>query len=190
MKEAQKKFISRYREHDLNARDDYGWTPVMYAAHYNMPEIIEEMLRDKLSNVDDVTKIGKTALMIAAARDNVEALDKLIDCGASIDMQDYAGATALFYAVRSNSARCVKRLVDKHCNVEITDDIGTTAIFSAARLRNKECLQIMVDAGANVAIKDNYGFGVIDHVNTLDNGLNHLGSYDEIRKILGCSSTD
>lgn len=62
--------------------------------------------------------LGKTALMIAASKGDLELARKLLKKGAKIDLQDYLGLTAFDYAKNSMSDNKYKMLVLLRPNLE------------------------------------------------------------------------
>ena len=86
---------------NVNARDPYGQTPLMYAASYNGPNAIAELIVD-LAEVNAQSAAGWTALMYAA-RDNPEVVEALLTRGADPTLTNSDGQTALDIAETSNN---------------------------------------------------------------------------------------
>ena len=84
---------------DVNARDKYGWTPLMYAAEYNLnPEVITALLAAG-ADVSARDKDGWTALMEAAlSNPDPLVIMALLKAGADAKAKDKAGKTAFDYA--------------------------------------------------------------------------------------------
>lgn len=86
---------------NVNARDTYGQTPLMYAASYNGPNAIAELIVD-LADVNAQSAAGWSALMYAA-RDNPEVVESLLVRGADPTLTNSDGQTALDIARAANS---------------------------------------------------------------------------------------
>ena len=84
---------------DVNATDEYGQTPLMYAATGNEDPGVITVLVDVGADVDAQTLAGWTALMYAV-RDNAnpDVADRLLDLGADVDLQNSDQLKALDYA--------------------------------------------------------------------------------------------
>lgn len=77
---------------EVNARDPYGQTPLMYAASANAPEALRELLSGG-AQVNAQSEAGWSALMYAA-RDNPEAIGALLEAGADPALVNSDGQTA------------------------------------------------------------------------------------------------
>ena len=78
-------YLLMYRV-DLNAANQAGNTALMYAALYNHPDVIEELLKPQTLQVPlDVNaknKLGQTALYLGASKGFVEVVQRLLVAGA------------------------------------------------------------------------------------------------------------
>ena len=92
---------------EVNARDAYGQTPLMYAATANTMNAVIELIVDG-ARVNAKSDAGWTALMYAA-RDNPAVLESLLIRGADPDLVNDGRQTALDIA-RSSSAEAVSIL--------------------------------------------------------------------------------
>lgn len=64
------------------------------------------------ASIDHADAAGVTALILAAANDNEDALKVLIAAGAALDLQDAAGMTALSRGALAGHTGTVKALLD------------------------------------------------------------------------------
>jgi hypothetical protein len=78
---------------DMNTRDSYGQTPLMYAASGNGAEVITFLIGSG-ADVNARSDAGWTALMYAA-RDNPQALSTLLAAGANPALQNGDGQRAI-----------------------------------------------------------------------------------------------
>lgn len=177
-------FVNNYNSGTLVDKDGFGWTPIIYAAFYNKYEILEDLLQTQKYSIDAVNCHGRSALMMAAKNNCINALEILIRHGAQLDLRDEMGATALFFAVRMNSIECVKMLIQAGLDVNICDKTGNSAVFSAARLNNVECVSLLINHGANVQHVDHFGMSVLDYVDIANTAIDGPGRYDEVKKLL------
>jgi ankyrin repeat protein len=108
---------------------------------------------------------GKTPLIIAAEKGDLNAIQLLLSAGANpagIDYADSNGKTALFKAVQSNSATMVQQLLANGASATIAETKGDkmTSLIAAVRLGWAEGVKLLLASGAaNVALeaKDAHG---------------------------------
>lgn len=81
--------------------------------------------------INDKTKQGKTALIIASAEGHAKAIEALLDAGADIRAQDNNGATALMVAATAGHAEATRVLLARGADITIKDHDGGTAILNA-----------------------------------------------------------
>lgn len=79
---------------DVNLANDYGRTPLMYAAERGYSEIVQ-MLLEKNANVDPQDSQGFTALMLAVDNNYPDIVQLLLNAKADINLRTKNGDTAL-----------------------------------------------------------------------------------------------
>jgi ankyrin repeat protein len=89
----------------VNARDDNGITPLMYAARGDRP-----------------------ILDMPAATDHPDVVQLLLDKGADVNAATDSGFVALFWAARYGHEKVVKLLIDYGANVNAKDKDRLTAL--------------------------------------------------------------
>lgn len=82
---------------NVNAINDDGKTPLMYAARDGSSSVVKVLL-EAGANVNTVDNSRKTALMYAAEKNTPDVVNVLLDAGAKIDMKDKDGRKAVDYA--------------------------------------------------------------------------------------------
>ena len=100
---------------DINQRDALRRTPLLFALLYDHTQCAEILLDQGADYFSLANDQGKTLLMVAAERRNIEGLKLLLQTGANIFAQDNRGWTALTYAAfgnrnRHNRDKCVSLL--------------------------------------------------------------------------------
>lgn len=87
---------------DKDAKNEYGWFPLLYFTHHGSPEMVEVLLAAgaEVNATADVDRshAGTTSLMWAAYMNRPEHLKVLLRHRARADVRDRAGKTALDYA--------------------------------------------------------------------------------------------
>ena len=83
---------------NIDGYDRSGWTPLMYAARDDGPELVTLLVRAG-ANLDLQNTDGETALIVAVKRGRVGGARRLLMAGAELDLLDRDGRTALDWAV-------------------------------------------------------------------------------------------
>ena len=126
---------------DVDAVDRYEWTALMHAVHnpFDLPGNnrvrMARMLIDYGANVNAFSfHRRRTPLIIASEKDQLWAIDLLLDRGADRELRNSSGATALIEAVKAGHLRIVQKLLWRGANVNARDDDGSTALRHAIAL--------------------------------------------------------
>ncbi|MBP5519459.1 MAG: ankyrin repeat domain-containing protein [Treponema sp.] len=92
-----------------------------------------------IENPNEITKEGKSLLMLAAQQGNENQIKRLLASGADVNLKDKDGWTALMYAVRyCENAECTILLLEDGAKVTETNIYGTTALALAACYNRNE----------------------------------------------------
>lgn len=97
---------------DVNAANNDGNTALIYAARYNRPRIVYELMRSYSMvapvDVDQQNKLGQTALFWGASRGYEEVVQRLLAANAKRELKTKAGQTALEAAQKNGRTNIVK----------------------------------------------------------------------------------
>jgi len=85
--------------HDLNSKDDFGWTALRYAARNDHEEVVSMLILNG-ADMNLASKSGRTPLMSAASNGHEKICEMLVDAGADIMMHDETLKTAYDLAMR------------------------------------------------------------------------------------------
>lgn len=89
---------------DVNAKNEYGYTPLLGAAEVATNPEVTKLLLNAGSDVKAAGKDGKTALMLAAqSNSNPNVIKALLDAGADVNVKDKNGMTAKDYAAMNKN---------------------------------------------------------------------------------------
>lgn len=112
-----------------------------------------------LSRVDGRGLHGRTALHVAAAADNVECVEELLDFGASIDATTNSGYTAVHLAARRGHLDVVRLLVTRGCNLTMQTNEGELPLHLAAACAHQQVVAFLLEHadGDAMGLRNNFG---------------------------------
>jgi hypothetical protein len=101
---------------------------------------------------------GRTPLMAAAARGDVEAMQLLIDAKATVDLKNGAGETALILAAGDGNPQAVRLLLDHGADARVRTKRNETALGNAGTAGNEETVRLLLEHGAEVNVRNIRGY--------------------------------
>lgn len=101
---------------------------------------------------------GKTILMAAAADNNYDLVNRIINRGIDVRVTNYRGGTALMYAAANGAPDVAGRLIDAGSNVNERASNGWTALTLAAAKGHEEVVELLLARGANPNVPDVFGW--------------------------------
>ncbi len=141
---------------DLNARDNDGSTPLMYAAEFNGPDVITTLLKAG-ADVNAQDNNGVTALMVAAQfNQNPGAATVLLKAGADLKTEDkFLSLTPLGHAASYNkNPEVINVLLEAGADINALNGGWTALMLAAKDNQNPEVIMTLLKAGANAKAKD------------------------------------
>ena len=154
-KKADLKEVKRLLERgaDVNAKDDYGITPLHRAA-INSNRAVAELLIAKGADVNTKSNAGMTPLHWALGEGPVETAELLIAKGADVNVKDNIGKTPLHIVANKDVAAL---LIAKNADLNAKDGIGQTPLVAACFNKHKDVAVLLTRSGADVKAGDNAG---------------------------------
>ena len=152
---------------DLNARDEYGATPLHLAAVNPEPSVVAVLIEAGADPNAREAQVGATPLH-AAAFYNPEpsVVAALIEAGADVDARTERGATPLHLAVGKNpEPSVVAALIEAGADPNAREaEVGATPLHEAA-FRNPapSVVAALIDAGADPSARDKGGKTAFDY---------------------------
>ncbi|XP_039009876.1 protein VAPYRIN-like [Hibiscus syriacus] len=156
-----------------------GWNEVHVAVTFDRTADLEVLLRKvKRETLDRRDKEGRTPLLLAATKGNIECAKMLLESGADKNAKSNDGRTALYRAVANGNRRMVEMLIEMDADPTISDDRGRSAldiardkeheemveimergkeVFMAARCGDERRLQALLKRGGSMNFQDQYG---------------------------------
>ncbi|MBO7244322.1 MAG: ankyrin repeat domain-containing protein, partial [Alphaproteobacteria bacterium] len=132
-----------------------------YDGYLKSLEEIKELLK-KGAVLEAKDKDGRTALIRAASRGDIEGVKTLAECGADVEAKDGVGQTALIKVAINGKLDVVKCLVECGADLEAKDGVGRTALMEAAYNNHLEVVKYFAECGADVNASAEYGHTALD----------------------------
>lgn len=147
---------------DIDKKDDFGRTAVMYASRYAKSGSSIEMVRELISikvSLDLQDNEGWTALMLATKyariESNVEVMKSLLDAGCDIDKGNDKGECPITLAFSSTN-EALELLVNYGANLNSVDKNGDSILMRAIKGVNDKIVSMMA-MRADLTIVNNRG---------------------------------
>jgi ankyrin repeat protein len=156
---------------DVNAKDEHGFTVLMYAASNGHLDIVKAALA-KGSDARAEDENGRPALIDAAKAGHLGIVNALLAAGARLNGKDDYGWTALMEAVRGGRTDVVRALVDRGARVNTSALNGWNPLMDAATKGHTEIVEALLAGGANPNAKEDGETALVeavrgDHVATV-----------------------
>jgi ankyrin repeat protein len=134
---------------DVNLADHTQWTPLMYAAWQDSPELVG-MLTKRGAQVGAKNDDGLTPIAIASQNGKLKAADALIDAGADVNAPVAKGGyTPLMLAAISGSGDLAETLIKHGAKVNAVNPGGVTALMIAVANDHAKVALLLLKAGAD-----------------------------------------
>ena len=147
---------------NINAKNNKGWTALMWAAYYGHAEVAEVLLKHG-ADVNSKDNDGWTALMWAASWGKTEVAEVLLKHGADVNAKANNGKTALMWAARNGHTEVAELLLKYRADVNAKDNGGWTALMVAADWGKTEVAEVLIKHGAEVNARNNNGETALGH---------------------------
>jgi ankyrin repeat protein len=141
---------------DPNLPNQYGRTPLYYAALFNHNDVAALLLAHaadpniRAHSGAPSMAFPQTPLQIAASMGNLHMASMLITAGAHVDAKADAGRTALHFAVVASHLDVIRFLIEKGADVNMRDGEGTSPLDDAVWRGHLEATAILLAQGARL----------------------------------------
>jgi ankyrin repeat protein len=142
---------------DVNVKDKGEYTALFRALENNHEEVGDVLLGQHSLDLNARGWHGVTALIAYVWRDRKDAVQKLLDRGADVNLQDADGDTAVHGAAQSGNVDILQMLLTKGANPNAKNKVGGTPLMWAAVFGHEETARALLDRGADASQKDKDG---------------------------------
>jgi hypothetical protein len=128
----------------VNARDEQGRSPLMWAAMTGQYELGNAMLKQG-ALVNDRDRNGVTPLMWSLVGGSPRLFNALMDAGADVHARDQKMKTSLMWAAAQKRPYMLSQLLERQVNPHLEDYKGYKVVDYAINSGNLDCLKIILD---------------------------------------------
>ena len=153
---------------------------IQYANAHWGEAAIEAIVKYAGVNINEVDKLGHSALHHAAMDGNEKNLKLLLRLGADINLATKDGQTALHEAIMFDQIGAVKILLNAGANVNQPNNDGWTALHEAAWQGDPATVELLSGADCNALSKS--GETALD----VTKKWNNLDAYKALMDSIGC----
>jgi uncharacterized protein len=133
---------------DVNARDETGATPLMWAAQRRSVDLTTRLLKAH-ANPNVLSVIGMSALQVAIANHAGDIALLLIDAGAKVNVARAGGETPLMTAARTRQIEVMERLIARGADVNAHESkFNQTALMWSAG--HPAQVKLLLEHGADI----------------------------------------
>ncbi len=134
------------RGFDPNTRDPKGQPGLTMAIQQQSPKVEKALLDRPDIDINALNQAGESALMMAALKGNLPAVQRLLERGAKVNQP---GWTALHYAATGPDSKIVELLLERGAEVDAPSPNGTTALMMAAQYGSEASVELLLKRGAD-----------------------------------------
>jgi ankyrin repeat protein len=132
------------------------WTPLSLATRLECHDLMQQLLQHGAA-VNGSDESGRTALIDAAGRGQVEVVRILLDAGADVEAKTrIEEKTALLLAADEGQAEAARLLIDRRADVNVRDHNGETPLLVSAARGHAEVVRLLLMHGADVRARDRF----------------------------------
>jgi ankyrin repeat protein len=144
---------------DINFKDKEGNTPLLIAATYPDPDMVEDLILAG-ENIDAYNGTHDDPLMLSAINGYRGVMEVLVKNGADLHNSKYPmfETTLLMFSAQNGHEDVVVFLLDQHVDLEAKDADRRTALMLAATKGRAKVVEQLVAKGANINVKDRDGY--------------------------------
>lgn len=133
----------------VEARDRFGNTALLLAAHMGETEVVKWLLEIG-SDIEHQNLAGSTALLRAVAMNRRRTAKALLDAGADANRTNKKGVAPLAAAAFNGNERAVKMLLEAGAAPQEREATGKGAVVYAAAKGFAAVVRLLLDAGVEV----------------------------------------
>ena len=147
------------RGFDPNTRDPKGQPGLTVAMQERSPKAAKLLLSRPDIQVNALNQAGESALMIAALKGDLAAVQLLLDHGAKVNQP---GWSPLHYAATGPEPKVVQLLIERGADLNALSPNGTTPLMMAAQYGSEGSVDLLLARGADLSLRNDKGLRAAD----------------------------
>ena len=147
------------RGFDPNTRDPKGQPGLTMAIQQQSQKAEAALLERPEIDVDALNQAGESALMMAALKGNLPAVQRLLARGAKVNQP---GWSALHYAATGPDPKIVQLLLDRGAEIDAASPNGSTPLMMAAQYGSEASVELLLQRGADLGKRNERHLGAVD----------------------------
>ncbi|KAJ5924217.1 hypothetical protein N7466_008404 [Penicillium verhagenii] len=124
--------------------------PIYYAACLGLTETMSPLIQKDKRRINDKGNAGRTALVAASGRGDLQIVQILLDNGADLTIRDDEGHTPLTMASLNGNYEVTKLLLDKEADIQSSTASLMTPLHCASVNGHLGIAQLLLNRGANI----------------------------------------
>ncbi|XP_064641327.1 ankyrin repeat domain-containing protein 29-like [Lineus longissimus] len=148
---------------DVNAEDESGNRPIIWAAKHKSAELAEVLLESGKCDVNYLDRnSGCTPLYTAIMSNHAPLCRVLVHAGADVNLRqlgvvDPVGETPLIKAIQLNNIEICDMLMNSLCNIKAQTNDGLTALHYAVAYRRYDIVELLLESKITMYAKSHHG---------------------------------
>ncbi|XP_062978534.1 neurogenic locus notch homolog protein 4 [Elgaria multicarinata webbii] len=142
---------------DVNARDQWGRSPLHSAVAADALGVFQILLRNRQTDLDASAHDGSTPLILATRLGVENMVEELVANHADIRAVDKRGKSALHWAAAVNNVRATLVLLRNGADKDSQDNRAQTPLFLAAQEGSYKVAGLLLQHGAKLTLRDHVG---------------------------------
>ena len=139
---------------DVKASVRGGYTALLLALVNKHDEVADVLVAQPNFDLNARGSDGVTVLMIYIWRQREDVVNKLLQRGADVTLQEHDGDTALHAAASTGNINILQMLLAKGADPNVKNKLGGTPLMWAAVYGYQDAVHLLLDKGADPRLKD------------------------------------
>ena len=160
-----------------NARDENGYTPLMWAAHNGEINVFKLLVERNADIHATVAQVGTAVIHFAAEGGNLDILEYLISAGVNIKQVNNENYSCLHFAAGNGQQLMLAKLLELGLDIHLrTFDTSDSPLHAAAKCNQLDTVSYLLQSGANINSVNNDELGNKKGATIFDIAVYHWNS--------------